>query len=219
MPERKFITGDGKLSIRTKLNLLVGKSVPLVSAALAGSYAADQDYGTACAFAGLAAAGVAIDYRDDVKIFETTMQTLSHVFEAGFAAGLSASQGINAENAIRFNLPEEGAVLYSSVDGTRQIADIEELMHSLGQTPESAATRVMIVAEHSRKRHLSTEEVETLRRGRALLNLAEPRIKANMCEQGKEVVATMDKVIANFEERYYQDHPEQRPSSTISTSS
>lgn len=87
--------------------------------------------------------------------------------------------------------------LYTSLDEATVINDPLKLLASIGGNPGQATTQMGIILEHSEKRALRREEIETLRKMQAMRKLV-PGFEETLCEEGKQSLRRMDKIIEDY---------------------
>lgn len=103
-----------------------------------------------------------------------------------------------------FGLPVEDlfppTASYRSLDGRVVITDQLDLLESLGTDPRMVAVRIGTILQHAEKGPLSVDELETLRRAKALVSSV-PGLEESLCEAGEEMVTRMNKLIKEYEDR------------------
>lgn len=173
----------------------------------AGYYAAKGDYVSAGvgAVSGLALLALGRHYR---------MKREDRLVQAGFFAGLDT--GINLserERAFFGGLAESDEPLYESLDTSVSVKDPNELLSLLGDGPDVASRRIILILHHAEKRELNDREVETLRQAEAALRMM-PGFDRLLCEEGQGIVASLHSTVSRYEEKYAQDHMSEVDSDT-----
>ncbi len=138
---------------------------------------------------------------------------LQEAFTSGFQAGMDTAMHMqemmsgNMEPGLAIVI-NQGEPVYKSLDGSKTIEDPYEIVDEFNdQMRARARLRTILRREEKNENSLANEDVETLRRMKAGVDMI-PGFKDVICDEGRTEVEQLEQVVSRYEELHQASQPQ-----------
>lgn len=139
------------------------------------------------------------DWRDRIREKKAAFRTGAQM---GLEAGYITAQAVE----VFASSTDPDKPLYKSLNGETTYTALKEIFDDVGD-PDIMTIRLGVIVAHAKSGPLQEGEIETLRKIKSARSLI-PGGDALFCEKGQKMITEADKLVADFENTYKEQHPQ-----------